>query len=478
MLAACLDATCAMGNGRRKWCARRWRSRSEPGGVVGGATLVGRQGMTRAAPATGNGCRRCGRRCCWSRGELQWQASSGEGGTSLETAAAWAMRKGYRGRCTRSWWCRRLTDVRQQGVGPVGASCVDLGCDGSRCVARRRGRCGPWRTPAIYVLEKFEGHDVLRTPGGVGAVMGMRPRTRVERGPASRGRAGQYRSDHPGRRRGKRQMGCEMDAAGTVQHRRCARGVNEGGARVKERQRLLRVVRRLRGGLVLRVWTWYGVRGDVPRVWMAEDDVSIYAKSEKQESRECKEKRSVRKGSGGETLPYPARRRRNRTARVPSRTRVGMRIRICAEQGRTHRAHWEWGEKKPHPAACKVRALAWGERPLGQRMPVQYRRLNEKGKRNAPWIEPVHESRGIKKICVGEGIVRYCGAWKSTPRESCRAWRQWLQSEACRQNGSRGRRAEGLGRASTKGGAVVGLGLGVESTARLGLRWGEWRGWW
>jgi hypothetical protein len=55
-------------------------------GVVGSTTPempVGRKEITRAAPATGNGCRsccRCGRWCCWSRGELQGQASSGEGG--------------------------------------------------------------------------------------------------------------------------------------------------------------------------------------------------------------------------------------------------------------------------------------------------------------------------------------------------------------------------------------------------------------
>ncbi|KAJ7463607.1 hypothetical protein FB451DRAFT_1180089 [Mycena latifolia] len=41
-------------------------------------------------------------------------------------------------------------------------------------------------------------------------------------------------------------------------------GVKEGGVRDEERQRLLRVVSGLRGGLVLRVWTWYGGGGDVP----------------------------------------------------------------------------------------------------------------------------------------------------------------------------------------------------------------------
>jgi hypothetical protein len=52
----------------------------------------------------------------------------------------------------------------------------------------------------------------------------------------------------------------------------------------------------------------------------AEDDVSIHTTSKKQESRECGEKRRMMKGrkrrrkeSGGETHPYPARKRRTRT---------------------------------------------------------------------------------------------------------------------------------------------------------------------
>jgi hypothetical protein len=64
------------------------------------------------------------------------------------------------------------------------------------------------------------------------------------------------------------QAHAEGTESGDSAEDRCyARGINEGSARVEEWQRLLRVVSRVRGGLVLRAWTWYGVGDDAPRVW-------------------------------------------------------------------------------------------------------------------------------------------------------------------------------------------------------------------
>ncbi|KAJ7433228.1 hypothetical protein FB451DRAFT_1196375 [Mycena latifolia] len=92
-------------------------------------------------------------------------------------------------------------------------------------------------------------------------------------------------------------------------------------------------------------------------------------------------------------------------------------------------------------------------------------------------------NRGLETMRVGDGIVR---AWKSTPRESSRAWRQWLQSEAWRLNGSRGdgqrgweELRPGMGQDSVgrrRGRMEEGIGsrrrirLGLEGTARWALR--------
>ncbi|KAJ7459275.1 hypothetical protein FB451DRAFT_1372016 [Mycena latifolia] len=138
-----------------------------------------------------------------------------------------------------------------------------------------------------------------------------------------------------------------------------------------------------------------GAYGRVRACRIVEDDVSISATSEKQESRECKEKRRVRKGSGGETHPYSARKRRLRTS--------------------------------THPGSS------------------QFMKVGASNDTRGRW---------------------HC---TSTPRESCRAWRQWLQSEAFRQNGSRGRWAEELGRASAKGGA--GFNVAVDEGASRGRRY-------
>jgi hypothetical protein len=54
-----------------------------------------------------------------------------------------------------------------------------------------------------------------------------------------------------------RRAGARGDPA---EDHRCARRVNEGSARAEERQHLLPVVSRVRGG---RVWAWYGVGGEV-----------------------------------------------------------------------------------------------------------------------------------------------------------------------------------------------------------------------
>ncbi|KAJ7465600.1 hypothetical protein FB451DRAFT_1487141 [Mycena latifolia] len=346
-LAACMDATSAMGNGRRKWCARRWRcawwggcdqARSEPGGAVAGTTLVVRQEMTRAAPATVTAAADAG----------GGAAGREESCSGRRRAARAVLRSKRQRRGRREWVPWTLHTV----VVPSSYRCAQAG----------RWACG---RPLASILAVM-GRDVLRTPGGVGAVMGMRPRARVERGRrrgGERGSAGatiagggeesgvwdgewtqrvlcnvgvarpswgacrehsgwrlHSRSSlrpwgHRGRRAG---QGTAAPAACRVSPARGA-GV-EGVDVVRHPWRCTAHVHTTlpRGGRNT------GRNGRVRVRRMAEDDVRIYATSEKQESRECKEMRSVRKGSGGETHPYPTRRRPIRTAQVAPATRCGF----------------------------------------------------------------------------------------------------------------------------------------------------------
>jgi hypothetical protein len=81
-------------------------------------------------------------------------------------------------------------------------------------------------------------------------MMDMRPSVRVERG-RRRGESGAVpkRPSWADARKAAYGMG-----NGRTEDRFCVCGVNEGGARVEEGQRLLRLVSGVHGGLVLRAW--------------------------------------------------------------------------------------------------------------------------------------------------------------------------------------------------------------------------------
>jgi hypothetical protein len=176
--------------------------------------------------------------------------SSSDGGTSLEMVTGvgrdsgeWATRNGHRGHCIWWWWCVSSYQCVQAGR---------WACRGTLASTVAVMTRGAWRGNEDSVGVGGHRLDVLRLPGGVGAVMDMRPSARVERG-RHRGESGAV-PERPSRadaRKGAYGMG-----NGCTEDRCCVCGVNEGGVRVEEGQCLLRVVSGVHGGLALRAWPW------------------------------------------------------------------------------------------------------------------------------------------------------------------------------------------------------------------------------